>query len=678
MVEIEIVQQGAAGERHLLDLPVLIGRDERCNLRLRSWRVARTHARLSAHAGDLLLEDMGSWHGTWVNQRRVARYGPLRPEDIVVIGAYRLMVRRVLPRPPGTHAVPGEGNAARLAAPGAAAGDMLPAPAPDSGPDAGPARADESSAGSDSQPEAGHCLSLPVACAPAVNTRTDAPAYVLPDEHALPDARLAAAALDTAQASLVPAAGKAVRHAPATETLLVRRLHAVLLQELDLRRRNVEDMNDAALRSQAREVLSAWLARHGQPENRPGQSAQDGGAEVSWPADGAARLALLEQVLDEALGYGPLQPLLAEEGITEIMVNGHDEIYVERQGRLLRHDAAFSSEAALMAVMERMVAPVGRRLDENMPLADARLPDGSRVHAVIRPVAVRGPSLTIRRFPAQRPGLAALTEWGALNGSMAAFLAQCVKLRRNIIVSGGTGSGKTTLLNALSHCIAAHERVITIEDAAELRLLHAHRVVLEARPSNQEGKGAITIRELVRNALRMRPDRIIVGECRGAEALDMLAAMNTGHEGSLTTLHANSPRDALSRLETMVLMAGMALPLAAVREQIAASVDMLVQLVRLPDGRRVVSEITELCGLESQCLQTLPLFYFDRRSGCHRHGDNAPTFFETWRRQGVSFDPAPFEGRPEGMAWAGAALPPAGLAPDGARPSAGSGRSAAP
>ncbi|MCR4159800.1 ATPase, T2SS/T4P/T4SS family [Kerstersia gyiorum] len=584
MVEIEIIQDDGPVERRVLALPVLIGRDERCDLRLRSWRVARMHARLSAHAGDLLLEDLGSWHGTWVNQRRIARYGPLMPEDLVVIGACRLQVRRLAPQVDGQgrQGDGGSGAAAQLGMP------VFPAGQPAQG----------------------------------LTTAGDA--------------------AGPAAAEAIPLAMPLSQRQPAVDSGLVRRLHGVLLQELDLRRRNVEDMNDAALRSQAHEVLSAWLSQHGRLDVEEGPHGVPEGGRL--PADAAGQRALLERVLDEALGYGPLQPLMAEDGITEIMVNGHEEIYVERQGRLQRHDAVFSSEAALLAVMERMVAPVGRRLDENMPLADARLPDGSRVHAVIRPIAVQGPSLTIRRFPRRRPGLDELVSLGALDQGMSSFLAQCVRLRCNIIVAGGTGSGKTTLLNALSHCIAPHERVITIEDAAELRLQHAHKVVLEARPPNQEGKGAISIRELVRNALRMRPDRIVVGECRGAEALDMLAAMNTGHEGSLTTLHANSPRDALARLETMVLMAGMALPLAAVREQIAASVDLLVQLVRLPDGRRVIAEVTELCGIESQCLQTLPLFSFDRRSGSHRRGASVPTFFESWRKQGIDFDPTSFPG----------------------------------
>lgn len=600
MVEIEIVQENGARARHVLSLPVLIGRDECCGVRLRSWRIAREHAKLTRHAGDLLLEDLGSWQGTWVNQKRISRYGPLLSEDTVVIGSYRIMVRQTGVLVPTRHESDGGAPALVMAASSAAVSGRQH--------DVPPIYEDNSAC----EPEPGLSAEMRV----GVGARSQE--------------AVASAMQGSPGMAVAPAAG-----VDAPDYVLVRRLHKVLLQELDLRRRNVEDMNDAALRSQAIEALNGWLAR---------QSTQLGSDETGLPVpvDAVRRDGLLQTVLDEALGYGPLQPLLADDSVTEIMVNGHDEIYVERQGRLHRHSIVFSSESALMAVMERMVAPLGRRLDENMPLADARLPDGSRVHAAIRPVSVRGPVLTVRRFPVRRPGLDELISLGALDADMAGFLAQCVRFRRNIVVAGGTGSGKTTLLNALSHCIDRHERVITIEDAAELHLQHEHRVILEARPPNQEGQGAIPIRELVRNALRMRPDRIIVGECRGAEALDMLAAMNTGHEGSLTTLHANSPRDALSRLETMVLMAGMDLPLAVVREQIAASVDILVQLVRLTDGRRVVSEVTEVCGIESQCLQTMMLFTHDRRSGRHRRGENIPAFFEEWRRQGVHFDPAPF------------------------------------
>ncbi len=376
-----------------------------------------------------------------------------------------------------------------------------------------------------------------------------------------------------------------------------RRLHAALLAALDLRRRDVAGMSDVMLRAEAERLLTHIVA-----------------TDADLPA-GADRAALCREVLDEAVGLGPLEPLLAAADITEIMVNRHDEIYVERAGRLSRHQAAFTSEQSLRWAIERIVTPLGRRIDESSPMVDARLADGSRVHAIIPPVALRGASLTIRKFPLRRPGMSDLIAAGSLSGAMAQFLALCVRVRRNLVVSGGTGAGKTTLLNILSNEIPDGERVVTIEDAAELRLNHDHLVALEARPANQEGRGRIDIRELVRNALRMRPDRIVVGECRGPEAFDMLTAMNTGHEGSLTTLHANSPRDALGRLESMILMAGLDLPLAAVREHIAASVDIVVQQARLADGRRVVTSIAEIAGMESGRIQLQDLFRYDRVRG---------------------------------------------------------------
>src|SRR5690606_14231569 len=285
-----------------------------------------------------------------------------------------------------------------------------------------------------------------------------------------------------------------------------------------------------------------------------------------------------------------------------------DEIFVEVRGRLRRHHRAFSSEQAVQGVIERIVSPLGRRIDDSSPMVDARLRDGSRVNAVIAPIALRGASLTIRKFPARRLGMTDLLAVGALDAAIAEFLEACVRYKKNLIVSGGTGSGKTSLLNILSNAIPEGERVVTIEDAAELRLNHQHLVSLEARPANLEGRGRIEIRDLVRNALRMRPDRIVVGECRGGEAFDMLAAMNTGHEGSLTTLHANSPRDALGRLETMILMAGMDLPLAAVREHVASSIDFIIQLVRAADGRRLVSAIVQVTGQEGGRIQLQDLF----------------------------------------------------------------------
>lgn len=371
-----------------------------------------------------------------------------------------------------------------------------------------------------------------------------------------------------------------------------RRLHSALLEALDLRRRDIAAMSDEALRGEAMAALGELIAH-----------------DIELP-ESVDRGRMLVDVVNEAVGLGPLEPLLADPSISEIMVNRHDEIFVEIQGRLSRYPGAFSSEQAVLGVIERIVSPLGRRIDESSPMVDARLRDGSRVNAIIAPVALRGASLTIRKFPQARPGMEDLLRVGALDNSMRDFLRASVLGRRNIIVSGGTGSGKTTLLNILSNFIPDGERIVTIEDAAELRLDHQHLVALEARPPNLEGRGRIDIRDLVRNALRMRPDRIVIGECRGGEAFDMLAAMNTGHEGSLTTLHANSPRDALSRLETMILMAGMDLPLTAVREHIAASIDFIVQQARLGDGSRRITAIVEVTGMESGRIQIQELFRY--------------------------------------------------------------------
>jgi pilus assembly protein CpaF len=324
---------------------------------------------------------------------------------------------------------------------------------------------------------------------------------------------------------------------------------------------------------------------------------------------------LLGELAEEALGLGPLEALLADDSVSEIMVVGADTIYVERAGKLQRTRARFTDDDRVRAVIERIITPLGRRIDESSPLVDARLPDGSRVNAVIPPLSLRGPSITIRKFPKKQLGMRELVELGTLDGRMARFLERSVQARKNVVVSGGTGSGKTTLLNALSGAIPADERIVTIEDAAELRLLQPHVVSLETRPANLEGQGEYTIRDLVRNALRMRPDRIVVGECRGPEALDMLQAMNTGHDGSLTTLHANSPREALQRLETLVLMAGLDLPSRAIREQLAASLQLIVQQCRLSDGSRKIVEIAEVRGFdETGVIRIDTIYRYQRRS----------------------------------------------------------------
>lgn len=417
-------------------------------------------------------------------------------------------------------------------------------------------------------------------------------------------------------------------------------LHGRLLETMDLRRHDIHQMTDDRLREETRKLIGQIIE----------ESAQEIPAELD-------REALARQVLNEAIGLGPLEDLIEDQTVTEIMVNRYDEIYIERAGKLLRHPLTFTGPRAVMGVIERIVAPLGRRIDESSPMVDARLKDGSRVNAIIPPLAIKGPCLTIRKFAKRKLTASDLVDFGSLSPAMAEFLEVCVQARKNVIVSGGTGSGKTTLLNILGNFIPCNERIITIEDAAELKLHHEHLISLEARPANVEGRGAVGIRDLVRNTLRMRPDRIVVGECRGAEALDMLQAMNTGHEGSLTTLHANSVRDALARLETMVLMAGMDLPLLAIREQIASAVDIVIQQNRFSCGSRIVTHIAEITGMESGTIQLQELFCYhseghatpDRKiSGFFSGCNTIPSFYEELLATGHALDIGIF--RPESAA----------------------------
>jgi len=321
---------------------------------------------------------------------------------------------------------------------------------------------------------------------------------------------------------------------------------------------------------------------------------------------------LFKEVLDDILGFGPLQSLLEDHTISEVMVNGPNSVYIEQKGKLVKTGITFEDDDAVLRIIEKIIMPLGRRIDADTPTVDARLPDGSRVNAVIPPVAIDGPTITIRKFEKGRLSIEQLVEFGSITRNMAKFLEACVISRLNIMISGGTGSGKTTLLNVLSRFIPETERIVTIEDAAELQLQQDHVVRMETKPANIEGKYPVSIRELVRNSLRMRPDRIVVGEVRGGEALDMLQAMNTGHDGSLTTLHANSPRDALSRLETLCLMAGMDLPISVIREQVASAIDLIVQQSRLSDGSRKITSITEVAGMEGQTIVMTDIFKFEK------------------------------------------------------------------
>jgi pilus assembly protein CpaF len=367
------------------------------------------------------------------------------------------------------------------------------------------------------------------------------------------------------------------------------------------------------------------------------------------------RQVLLQSVFDDILGYGPIDNLLRDPSISEVMVNGPQAVFIERDGKILRTDVRFINEQHLRRIIDKIVSQVGRRVDEATPMVDARLPDGSRVNCIVHPLAIGGPFLTIRRFRADPFTVADLIASGSMSEQLAHFADCCVRGRLNVVVSGGTGTGKTTLLNVLSTFIPPEERVITIEDAKELQLQQPHVLCLEARPPNIEGKGEIRIRDLVRNALRMRPDRIVVGEARGAEALDMLQAMNTGHDGSITTVHSNAPRDTLSRIETMALMAGMDLPVRVIREQMASALDLIVHLSRLRDGTRRVTHVSEVMGMEGDVVVLQDIYLFDYSMGIDADGSFLgqlkstgirPGFSERLANYGVNLDPSMFAGEP--------------------------------
>ena len=392
-----------------------------------------------------------------------------------------------------------------------------------------------------------------------------------------------------------------------------------------------------------------------QLEFRVRQKLQEVLEEEDTPLSAADRQRLIAETTDDILGYGPIEPFLRDETVTEIMVNKHDVVYVEREGKIFRVDARFLDDSHLRRTIDKIVGQVGRRIDESSPYVDARLPDGSRVNAAIPPIAIDGPCLTVRKFARDPYQAEDLISFGTLSSKVARLMEACVRGRINILVSGGTGAGKTTTLNVLSSFIPDGERIITIEDSAELRLLQPHVVRMEARPPNIEGKGQVAIRDLVRNSLRMRPDRIVVGEVRGGEALDMLQAMNTGHDGSISTVHSNSPRDVLARLETMCLMAGMDLPVRAIREQVASAIQLIVHQSRLKDGTRRITHVTEVVGMEGDVITLQDLFLFDFGMGVDEAGrfrghiksmGLRPKFIERLEDLGLHLDREVFEPEP--------------------------------
>jgi len=559
------------------------------DLVIQTRKIGKRHAELRLLPTGLHVQDLGSMSGTWVNRERVVEYGPLTGLDEITVGDVTLWLEHV-PEPVGA-SQRANGPSIGIASNDATAATPNIAPAPDS--------------------------------APSAFTPT-----VVSTKQALP----------TGSTSTEMTSEDASQSTAASDQLAywTRVIHDQLLSQMDLRRKDVNRMSDDQLRNEAIELIKGIT--------------QSLGTQLPANVDSAE---LQQNVLDEAIGLGPLEQFLSDESITEVMVNSHRDIFVERAGQLERSNRQFSSDQAVYSVIERIVTPLGRRIDESSPIVDARLKDGSRVNAVIPPLALKGPSITIRKFPKQRLTFNDLVVAGSVDQPIVDFLRVCVEMRKNIVVSGGTGSGKTTLLNVLSNFIPDSDRIVTIEDAAELKLIQPNLVSLEARPPNLEGKGEIPIRDLVKNALRMRPDRIVVGECRGGEAIDMLQAMNTGHDGSLTTIHANNPRDVISRLEVLVLMAGIDLPVTAIREQVASAVNIIIQQTRFPCGSRKITKITEVVGVESGTVQLQDIFEYKQRgvdeSGVVQGTFSAtgfiPTFYEDLRQIGVPVDLSAFETR---------------------------------
>ncbi|AEI66547.1 ATPase, T2SS/T4P/T4SS family [Corallococcus macrosporus] len=573
---------GGTEQREYHKNEVTIGRLPGNDIILAKGNVSKYHSRIVAKDGKFIIVDMKSTNGTFVNGKKIAAPQVLKPTDQVYIGDYILNVE----------ALEDEGPVMTRAG----------------------------------QPEEEY-----------YDEQGEEPyedeegAYEEEEPYEEEEEPPPAPAPKGMPASLASALAKNKRKVdPRQEryTRLQKEIHDRLIEYLDLRRMDMDRLGDDELWRRTEKAIRDIIDQ------------MDADGELPEDVD---REELLTDVINEALGLGPLEAFLASDDISEIMVNHANQIYIERKGKLTLSEKTFSSNQAVLGVIERIVAPIGRRIDESSPLVDARLKDGSRVNAIIPPLALKGPCITIRKFKKDSLKISDLIKFKTVTAQMAEFLEMCVKARRNIVISGGTGSGKTTTLNIISSFIPEGERIVTVEDAAELQLPQDHWVQLESRPPNLEGKGAITIRELVKNCLRMRPDRIVVGECRSGETLDMLQAMNTGHDGSLTTLHANTPRDAIARLETMVLMSGMDLPVKAIREQIASAVHMIVQQTRFSDGTRKICYITEVSGMEVDIVTLQDIFYFKQDGFTEDHkvrgryvaSGFVPKFYDELQRKGI-------------------------------------------
>jgi pilus assembly protein CpaF len=560
---------------------ITIGRLAGNDIVLGKGNVSKYHSKIVAKDGKLIVVDMKSTNGTFVNGKKIAGPQVVKPADQIFIGDYIINVEPLQEQGSMTRTAPPEGE-----------------------------YYEEEQGYDDGGDGQGAYEEEPYEEPPA------------------PQAPAANARMPASLASALAKNKKRVDPRLEAYTRLQKEIHDRLIEYLDLRRMDMDRLGDDELWRRTEKAIRDIID----------QMEADG--ELPSEVD---REELLTDVINEALGLGPLEAFLASDEISEIMVNHANQIYIERKGKLVLSEKTFSSNQAVLGVIERIVAPIGRRIDESSPLVDARLKDGSRVNAIIPPLALKGPCITIRKFKKDSLKIQDLIKFKTVTAQMAEFLEMCVKARKNIVISGGTGSGKTTTLNIISSFIPEDERIVTVEDAAELQLPQDHWVQLESRPPNLEGKGAITIRDLVKNCLRMRPDRIVVGECRAGETLDMLQAMNTGHDGSLTTLHANTPRDAIARLETMVLMSGMELPVKAIREQIASAVHIIVQQTRFSDGTRKICFITEIAGMEVDIVTLQDIFYYKQEGftedgkvrGRYVASGFVPKFYDDLQRKGI-------------------------------------------